>query len=285
MIITLAPNTCMFLGAGAAGTGVAVANYSVEEFVLSMDTITFTNSLYYDLVKSQLQGNGLNIAYNDYLYSIGSSFTKAANNTSTFTSQFSTNSLDQVIATFRHGSFNTAGPLLLSDAVYSTTLASIVGSTKTFQQVISDPVAAENTYGTYNNSVYFMRAGGGIQSSSWYVNSQPFTVASSPIQIYNNTLQALDYANIDISAGSPAFTLTTGFHNKTSFVDILSLENISGDGNNWVSGLGGNGGIINVQYQATFSAASVESVVFPIIIAKVSKIMNIKIGRNIDIME
>ena len=285
MIITLAPNTCMALGAGAATTGVAVGNYTVEEFTLSMDTITFTNSLYYDLVKSQLQGNGLNIAYSDYLYSIGSSWTKAANTTQTITSQFSTNSLDQVIATFRHGTFNTPGPLLLSDAVYSSNLASIVGSTKTLQQVISDPVANENTYGTFNNTIYFMRPGGGIQSSSWYINSQPFTVGSTPIQIYNNTLQALDYANIDISAGSPNFALTSGFYNKTSFVDILSLENISGDGNNWVSGLGGNGGIINVQYQAAFSAASVENIVFPVIIAKVSKIMNIKFGRNIDIME
>ena len=285
MILTLAPNTCMFLGAGAAGSGVAVGNYTVDEFTLSMDTITFTDSLYYDLVKSQLQGNGLNIAYSDYLYSSGQSWTKVANTTQTIVSQFSTNSLDQIIATVRHTSFNTPGPLLLSDAVYSTTLASIVGSTKTLQEVISNPIANENTYGTYNNTIYFMRPGGAIQSSSWYVNSQPFTVASTPIQIYNNTLQALDYANIDISAGSPNFNLTSGFYNKTSFVDILSLENISNDGNNWVSGLGGNGGIINVQYQATFSAASVENVVVPIIIAKVSKIMNIKIGRNIDIME
>ena len=68
-------------------------------------------------------------------------------------------------------------------------------------------------------------------------------------------------------------------------VNILSLENLSGDNNNWVSGIGGNGGIIQVQYNATFSNASSESTVFPYLIARVSKIMNVKIGRNIDIME
>ena len=52
-----------------------------------------------------------------------------------------------------------------------------------------------------------------------------------------------------------------------------------------MSGLGGNGGIIQVQYNYKFTGASVENEVFPVIIAKVSKILNLKIGRNIDIME
>lgn len=285
LILTLAPNTCMWLGAGAAGTAPAVGDYTISEFNLSMDTITFTNSLYYDLVKSQLEMGGLNIAYNDYLYSQGSSITKSTS-TSTYTAQFSTNSLDMVIATFRNANYNTASGLLLANSTYSTTQASIVGSTKTFPLTISDPVSNEDTHGGFNNSVYFQRCGGGIQNSSWYINSQPMTVNSSPISIFNSTLQSLDYANLDIASGGlhPG-ALTTGFYNKYYFVDILSLENLSGDNNNWVSGLGGNGGVIQVQYNFSFSGASVESSVFPVIIGKVSKIMNIKIGRNIDIME
>ena len=99
-------------------------------------------------------------------------------------------------------------------------------------------------------------------------------------------VHAVRDANLDIASGGlHAGALTTGFYNKNYFVDILSLENLSGDNNNWVSGLGGNGGIIQVQYNATFSGASSESTIFPYLIGKVSKIMNIKIGRNIDIME
>lgn len=281
LIITFAPNTACWLGTTVAATPVlaTVADYTISEFILSMDTITFSNSLYYDLIKSQLEGEGLNIAYNDYLLSTGSSFTKSSTSTLTHTAQFSTNSLDAVIATFRPTTFNTATSLLLNSAITTGTQVS-------YPEVIANPASNEGTYGGFNNSVYFQRAGGGIKSSSWYINSQPFTVNSSAIQIFNNTLQALDYANLDIASGGlHAGALTTGFYNKNYFIDILCLENLSGDNNNWVSGLGGNGGIIQVQYNATFSGASSESTIFPYLIGKVSKVMNIKIGRNIDIME
>lgn len=285
MILTFAPNSAMWLGATNANPVVkaTVGNYTVSDVNLSMDTITFTNSLYYDLIKSQLEGNGLNIAYNDYLLSTGSSFTKSSTATLTQTAQFSTNSLDMVIATFRPTTFNTANSLLLG--IGESTSA---GTVVTYPQILADPAGGttRGINGGFNNSVYFQRAGGGIKSSSWYINSQPFTVNSSPIQIFNNTLQALDYANLDIASGGiHAGAITTGLYNKNYFVDILSIENLSGDNNNWVSGLGGNGGIIQIQYNATFSGASSESTVFPYIIAKVSKIMNVKIGRNIDIME
>ena len=285
IIFTLAPNTAMWTGAVAAGTAVAATDYTISEFCLSMDTITFTNSLYHDLVKAQLEGNGLRIAYNDYLISTGRLETKSDTNF-THVAQFSTNSLDAVMATFRHENYNTIGPLLLADATYSSTLATIAGATKIFPKVIADPSANEDTHGGFNNSVYFQRCGGGIKNSSWYINSQPFTVNSTPIQIYNNTLQALDYANLDIASGGfHRGALTTGIYNKYYFVDILSLENLSGDNNYWVSGYGANSGIHQIQYNFSFSAASVENKVYPVIIGKVSKIMNIKIGRNIDIEE
>lgn len=281
LVLTFAPNTCMWLGTTVAATPVlaTVANYTIADISLMMDTITFTNSLYYDLVKSQLEGEGLNIAYNDYLLSTGSSFTKSATATLTHVAQFSTNSLDAVIATFRPSTYNTATSLLLNSAITTGTQVS-------YPEVIANPITNEGNHGAFNNSVYFQRAGGGIKTSSWYINSQPFTVNSSPIQIFQKTLQSLDYANLDIASGGfHKGALTTGFYNKNYFVDILSLENLSGDNNNWVSGLGGNGGIIQIQYNATFSGASVENVVFPQIIGRVTKIMNVKIGRNIDIME
>jgi hypothetical protein len=285
LIITLAPNTALWTGAVGAGTAAAATDYTVSDFNLSMDTITFTNSLYYDLVKSQLEGGGLNIAYNDYLYSQGRLETKS---TSLFThvSQFSTNSLDAVIATFRHEKYNTIGPLLIGNAVYNETLTSITGATKLSFEILADIKNSEDNHGIFNNSIYFQRCGGGIDSSSWYINSSPMTNNSTPIQIFNNTLQSLDYANLDIASGGfHQGALTTGFYNKNYFVDILSLENLSGDNNNWVSGIGGNGGIIQIQYNFKFTGASVENKVYPVIIGKVSKIMNVKIGRNIDIME
>lgn len=274
MIITLAPNGCLWIGHDGT-TAATAGTYKIEEVSLSLDTITFTNSLYYDLVKSQLEGNGLNVAYSDYLISVGSLVAKSATGI-THTAQFSTNSLDQVIATFRPTGYDTITQLYLHTAASA--------STKSYNQVIADPIANEGTYGGFNNSKYFVRDGGGIDYSSWYINSQPMTSSSTPIEIFNNTLQALDYLNLDIgSGGIHQGALTSGLYNKYYFADILSLENVSGDGNNWVSGLGGNGGVIQVQYNARFKTLTDNT--YPIIIGKVSKILNIKIGRNLDVME
>lgn len=283
MIITLSPNSALWLAAtNTPGTGATVGNYKISDTQLSMDTITFTNSLYADLVKSQLESGGLNIAYNDYLVSVGSSVAKSSTGI-THTAQFSTNSLDAVYATFRTALWNNANVLLLGNSTIAETAATMGGSSTSYTEIIANHLTNEGNNAGFNNSRYFQRAGGGISSSSWYINSQPFTVNSSPIQIFNNTLQALDYANLDIASGGlHGGAITSGAYNRYYFVDILSLENLSGDNNNWVSGLGGNGGVIQIQYNARFSTTDT---VFPVIIGKVSKIMNIKIGRNIDIME
>lgn len=283
--ITFAPSGALWLGGSSSADAKATAgSYKVEELTLSMDTITFTNSLYYELVKEQLQNNGLNIAYSDYLVSVGSLVAKSSTGI-THTAQFSTNSLDQVIATFRPKNYDTQTVLLLGDATVDlTTRTNERASSLTYTEVLANVKGNEGKCGGFNNSLYFQRDGGGIDSSSWYINSQPMTANSSPIEIFNNTLQALDYLNLDIGTGGVnGGALTTGFYNRNYFVDILSLENLSGDNNYWVSGIGANGGVLQVQYNARFKTLTNE--VYPIIIAKVSKIMNIKIGRNIDIME
>lgn len=288
LIITLAPNSVMWLGAPSGGANsTTLGNYTVSDVNLTMDTITFQNSLYYDLVKSQLEAGGLNVAYHDYLVSTANNFTKSSTANLTHIAQFSTNNLDLVMATFRPSNYNTAGALLLGSATISDTLADNRGSSNVYSKVLSDLEANEGNHGPFNQSRYFQRAGGGIKSSQWFIQSQPMSVNSSPIQIYNSTLCALDFANLDIaSGGAHQGAMTTGFYNKYMFVDCLSLENLSGDNNNWYgAGLSGNGGIISVQYNASFSGASAEPTVIPYIIARITKLLNIKAARNIDIME
>lgn len=284
LVITWSPNSALWLAAtNPAGTGASVGNYKISDLNLTMDTITFTNSLYYDLVKSQLESGGLNIAYNDYLISTGNLQEKSA--ISSVSAQFSTNSLDALYATFRPELYNTANVLLLGSSTVNATAASMVGSAKTYTEVVGNTLNEEGNHGGFNQCRYFQRSGG-LASSSWYINSQPFTVNSSPIQIFNNLLQCLDYANCDIgSGGFHLGAMTSGVYNRYYFVDALSLENVSGDGNCWISGIGGNGGVIQVQYNPKFLSGVGTEKVFPVLIAKVSKQMNIKIGRNIDIME
>lgn len=284
LILTFAPDAVLWLAAtNTPGTGSTAGSYKVEDLALSMDTITLTESLYYDLVKSQLEGSGLNIAYNDYLVSVGNSVAKSTTGI-TQVAQFSTNSLDMVFATFRTSLYNTPNVLLLGNATVATTAATMGGSSLTYTEVMGNTLTNEGNHGGFNNSRYFQRDGGGIDYSSWYINSSPFTANSTPIQIYNNTLQSFDYLNVDIGTGGlHGGAITTGVYNRYYFIDALSLENVSGDGNNWVSGIGSNGGVTQIQYTARFKTLTDN--VFPVIVGKVSKIMNVKIGRNIDIKE
>jgi hypothetical protein len=285
LVITWAPNSALWLAAtNTPGTGASVGNYKISDLNLTMDTITFTESLYFDMIKEKLESDGLNVAYNDYLVSTGNLVEKSA--LTSVSAQFSTNSLDAVYATFRTELYNTANVLLLGNATVAAAAASMGGSSLTYTEVIGNTLSNEGNHGGFNQCRYFQRSGGGISSSSWYINSQPFTVNSSPISIYNNLLQTLDYANLDIASGGfHAGAMTSGIYNRYYFVDAISLENISGDGNNWISGYQGGGGITQVQYNPKFLSAVGTEKVFPVLIAKVSKKMNIKIGRNIDIME
>lgn len=288
MTITLAPNGCLWVGgtSGTANTNATASTYKVEEATLSMDTITFTNSLYYELIKNQLSGDGLNITFNDYLISVGSLTAKSSAGF-THTAQFATNSLDACIFTCRPEGYDTITSLALGDAIVDiSTAANRKTSTKGYQEIIntSSYASVEGSYGGFNNSYYYLRDGSGIDYSSWYINSTPLTTNSTPIEIYNNTLQALDYASLDLGIGGlHQGALSTGFYNRSYFADILSLENISGDGNNWVSGLGSNGSVIQIQHNSRWKTITTK--VYPVIIGKVSKILNVKLGRNLDLLE
>ena len=277
--ITLAPNNCLFYGYN--GTNPASAptthTYSLTEVKLCLDTITFTNSVYYDLVKSQLEGGGLNIAYYDYLVQTSSSYSRVDGSTYTHTAQINCSSLDQVIATYRPSNYSTA----IDKLVLGTT-----GATMTLNKLLADPVT--NLTGThrggFNNSAYFIRDGTGFNFGSWYINSQPFTQQANLIEVINNDLQALNYTNLDISSGSfhPG-CLTTGLFATHYFADVLSLENDSGDNNWWVSGLSSQGGVINISYTANFKTST--NSVIPYLIMRCSKVLNVKMGRLLDLME
>ena len=281
LAITLAPAGALYYKTGA--TAPTDASYSLKEVFLTLDTITFTNSLYTDLVKSQLDGGGLNVAYYDYIVQQLSSTAKSTAGINVST-QINANSLDQVIATFRPSAYDTIGELLIGTAT--------TGTLRSYNEIIYTPLTTSagagtssiGTHGGFNQNKYFRRDGTGFDGSTFYINSQPFTVSTSPIETFNNTLQSLNYNNLDISSGGiHAGCHSLGHFCRNYFADVLSLENLSGDNNWWVSGLGGNGGSIQIGYNAKFKDNTDN--IFPVLICRVSKILNIKFGRALDVME
>ena len=296
--ITLAPQNCLFFGTdGANTTRPTDHSYKLEEVDLLVDTLTFTNSTYYELVKSQLESGGLNVAYYDYITTMGNIQTKSSSLNLNFSTQINANSLDQVIATFRPASYNTnINRLLLGSSITDTNFSKYISDSTNITTTLS-----ASLHGAFNNTNYFRRDGSGFKSSAWYINSQPFTQSKNIHEVINNTLQALNYANLDVGSGSfHGGILSPHYYGSHYFADILSLENLSGDNNWWVSGLSGNGGTIQIQYQASFgstgdsatdianysaTAFSSGPSFYPVIIARVSKVLNIKMGRLLDVME
>lgn len=289
--ITLAPAQCLYSNPEAAAAASAPTNvsYTLEEVFMTLDTMTFSSGLYYDLLEAQLRGDGLNIAYYDYISLPGTLTSKIG--TVQLSTQVNASSLDQVIATFRQEKFDTIAPLLAYNIVGGTDEPNIY-------KYVSDPSAKVSTGDATNNpgigdgffnSIYYQRAGNGILNSSWYINSSPMTNQSTPIEIFNGTLQALGFSNWDVASGGlhPGCVSLEHF-NKYYFADILSLENISGDASNWwVSGLNSNASTIQIQYNTQWTSginANTQKI-YPYIFARVSKVLNVKIGRALDLKE
>jgi hypothetical protein len=254
-------------------------SYKLEDVFMTMDTITFSNKLYFDLVKEQLQEDGLKIAYREYVVQPLNSVDRSGGNLNLST-QVNASSLDMVIATFRPSTYGTIGELILGSQDVNT---------KTFTEIMANIPANSGKGGLFNNSAYYLRDGAGFENGSWYVNSSPFTQNASAPEVWNNTLQAFGYENLsDMGSFHPGCYNLNRFC-RQYFVDALSLENISNDPTYFVSGIGGDGASINIQYNCKFKTTatdtSLATKLIPYIIAVKSNVLTIKIGRSLDLRE
>ena len=130
-----------------------------------------------------------------------------------------------------------------------------------------------------------LRAGCDLLTSQWSINStniDPYPLP--PSEVWNNNLIALGNANLDYGSGGVHFGCISLYHFlKYYFAHILSLENLSGDGQFWRSGLSGNGSTININYSATFNGTNGESI-SPVIFCRSTKILSIKSGHIITVV-
>lgn len=248
---------------------------------LTCSKINFENSAYYDIKSQKLNEEGLMIGYYDYWTSRGSSVAKSNGVNMNF--NVATNSLDQCIATFQKSDYNTMRQLVLngSTAADATTI--------TFNEYLNNLVGKTNIVAGvgdgFNQSYYFMRSGCDLLTSQWSINStniDPYPLP--PSEIWNQNLIALGNANIDLgTSGVHPGCLSLYHFLKYYFCHILSLENLSGDGQFWRSGLSGNGSVININYSATFNTTNTENI-SPVIFCRSTKVLTIKAGHIISVV-
>jgi hypothetical protein len=255
---------------------------------MTIDRITFQSGVYYSTIGSALSGPGLKIGYHDYYLTTGTQTTKSGGVSMNF--NVNSASLDQLIACFRRTNYNVISPLVLYGANTSN-----VANTKSFAEVLSHPsyvgsaadfnpdALPEGMGDAFNNSVAFVSSGNDIVSSLWAVNSVSMTPYSLPPQeTFQNVLQYTGFQNLDLGTSSlhPG-CLSLQHYCKYYWVDICSLENISGDNNFYVSGYDGRQGGINVQYNAVFNANA--GTIIPYIYCRSTKVLTIKGGRQLEI--
>ena len=264
-------------------------DYELKDMFITIDRLSFQSATYYQLITQELiKPEGLQFGYYDYYMVQGSLTGKSSGIAMNF--NVNSASLDQCIATFRREDFNTIKPLIMYGSL------GIGASFVSLDEYLSNPTAYTNnvTGATalgftdlgdgFANSVAFVRAGNDIKSSQWSINSiniDPY--ALTPIEIMQKNLQYLGFMNQDLGTSGLHPSCKSLFHYlKYYFIDICSLENISGDNSMWVSGIDGRNGGINIQYNATFSSFN-SSKVYPIIWCRSTRVMKVNAGRQITI--
>lgn len=153
-----------------------------------------------------------------------------------------------------------------------------------FSGVAADIIANNPNLGdAFNNSMTFVGAANDLTATSWSINSvqiDPYPIP--PVEKFNNCLQYTGFQNLDLgTSGIHPGCLSLAHYLRYYYVDICSLENISGDNQFWVSGLDGRAGGLNIQFNATFATNT--GIIFPYIWVRSTQILNLKAGRQIEL--
>lgn len=265
------------LWAGGAGTGYAGANYTINKLRFTIAKIVFSDPTYYQLKASKLLSDGLVIGYESYISNRGSQVAKGTS--LSYSVNVNASSLNQVIATCLTDAFDTPAPLLLAGAGQDT------GGTP-FNQAVAANIADANSLATrgdlFNQSKYFRRDGMGLVGSSFEINNvqmNPYLLP--PEEVFNETLIAMGNLNIDMSSGIHPGIQSVAHYLKYYFTHILSLENITNDGQFWKSGLDGRAAPLNIVWKTSFSTTTN---ITPFIFCNVSKLLQINDGAQVNVI-
>ena len=291
LTIQFAPASVLYSVVDTTAPAPSGANFTLTDIYITIDKIAFQSAEYYQLKQEQLLSDGLKVAYYDYWTAVGSSTTKSSGVNMNFS--VNSGSLDQLIATFRRSDYQTIKPLIMYGG---NTINS--GTHITLDEYNANPVAYTNhhptaleTFGTSNlgdgfaNSYAFQRPGNDLIGSQWSINSTSIDQYSlTPTEIFQKNLQYTGFQNLDLGSSGCHPGMKSVLHFlKYYFIDICSLENISGDNQMWISGMNGlNGGIV-VNYQATFKSTNTQ-VVYPYIYCRSTKQLTIKAGRQLEVV-
>jgi hypothetical protein len=267
---------------GSATTYTASDTYSISDIYFTSEAFSFSDDTYYNSIGDK----DLKFGFNDYVV------TKFANvqkvNDINVTTYLSAGSIDYVM-----------GTALLPQSVPKPMVAygslgtgAAEANVANIYKYLSDPVTyggnssatpADNIYGDgFYSTLAMQRCLQHLDTSQWSINNKTLNYAPlNKYEVFYNNLLALGYENVDMSAnGLSPYIVSLLHYFKYSGVCIQSLELIDKDVF-YISGLSSAGSSCAVNWVAKFSGNSNTLSVVPVIIAKMSKVLHVKAGRQI----
>lgn len=271
----------------ATSQTLAGGSYTLDNVYATCDVISFADNTYYDLVASKVASSGLNIGFYSYLNARFASITKSSGINVNW--NISANSLDQLICTMCKTDQNSTWKPMI---VYGSNGD---GSTVyNMSQIVADPIGKVDNTGAvrseklgdgFMNSYYFIRNGQAIKESRISINNRPLNYGFiSPKEVFCESLKACGYNALDLGTnGLNAAIFSLQHFCKYYFAHIQDLT-IQDNKDFWISGLNSLGSTLTVTWEANFNGSSNSQTAIPVMYARLSKVLNIKDGRNITVI-
>ena len=257
---------------GYEGTTLTTAStYSVKDLYLSCEALSFSDDTYYNSIGDK----DLRIGFNDYVYT---SFPQVAKTTGINCSTYiSAGSIDHIVGTARFPQASIPSKMIATKAVDGAGTTAI-----NFNTYLANPVGNAGEGDGFFSTKNMVRNLSQLKTSQFSINNKALNWgAFNQQEVFQNNLLELGYENVDISSNGFNPAILSMFHfYKYYGAHFQSLELIDKD-SFYISGLSSSGSSCAINWKCDFDGASNAVVIVPVIVAKLSRVLNIKAGRQI----
>jgi hypothetical protein len=255
-------------------------SFSIDDLYLTCEALSFSADDYY----TSIGNKDLMFGFDDYIITKFAETTKTAGISAT--TYISANSIDWVAGTAIRA--QTAPKPMVGWGSLGAGDGSVDKVVNVYQY-LADPVAYVNNVDTtthgdgFMNTEYLVRDLQGISSAQFSINNKALNYAAlNKHEIFQNNLCCLGYEGTDASRNGLIDTCVSIYHYFKYYAMVMqSLQLVDKDQFN-ISGLSSAGSSCSINWQAKFDGNATYPIT-PVIIAKLSKVLHVKSGRNISI--
>jgi hypothetical protein len=279
--ITWAPVYEVLGGTAEASTVTYTNNsYAISDLYLTCEAISFSDDSYYNSINSK----DLMYSFDDYTVTRFAETTKTSGiNVTTY---LNAGSIDWVACTAVR---NQTTPKLMVGWGSRGAGDGTTDKVASVYEYLSDPVAyVNNVDSSVNGDGFFsteamVRDLQGIKSAQFSINNKALNYSSlNKYEIFQNNLCALGYEGIDASSNGLVNTCVSIFHYFKYYGAVFQSLSLIDKDQYYISGLSSAGSscavnaVINFDSDATYK-------ITPVIIAKMTKVLHVKNGRQITV--